>query len=300
MRKEFSRFFPANLQFFVCSILLTVSTLGVQRGMASDFHSPRTASLGGAGHAGPLLNDSIYLNPSFNSLLQAYSLSFNYGYYRGGHIEADGSESLHGHNLNLSIQDGRSELFQAGAGYTDREEIRYLHLGASKSFIQDWGVSLGGKFGFPKQYGLDRFQDATFSTSYILEDWVQSALIVDNIFETDAGKRQNNYREVILGTKFNLQSMILIYFDPHVFTGLPAGESAFGHETGIELVVAQDFFLRGGFFRNSTIPWQNARGRGWSLGMGWLAPRISLDYGMERANFPEHGTMHMFGMTIYF
>ena len=28
--------------------------------LATDYHSPRTAALGGAGRAGPLLNDSIY------------------------------------------------------------------------------------------------------------------------------------------------------------------------------------------------------------------------------------------------
>ena len=36
---------------------------------ASDYQSPRTAALGGAGHASPLLNDAIYLNPSFSSFM---------------------------------------------------------------------------------------------------------------------------------------------------------------------------------------------------------------------------------------
>ena len=46
--------------------------LGSAPGWAADFQSPRTAALGGAGHAAPMLNDAIYLNPSFVSFMPSY------------------------------------------------------------------------------------------------------------------------------------------------------------------------------------------------------------------------------------
>src|SRR5689334_537537 len=88
---------------------------------ASDFHSPRTAALGGAGHAGPLLNDAIYLNPSYASLLPAYSISANYVAFRGTETLPDDSHPYSGNNFNLSVQDGHTEAFQAGLGYTRRD-----------------------------------------------------------------------------------------------------------------------------------------------------------------------------------
>src|SRR4051812_23643954 len=68
---------------------------------ASDFHSPRTAALGGAGHAGPLLNDGVYLNPSFASFLPSYSVSGNLLLFHGPD-GPNGDPSYHGRNYNVS------------------------------------------------------------------------------------------------------------------------------------------------------------------------------------------------------
>src|SRR5690606_36618254 len=85
----------------------------------SDFHSPRSSALGGSGRAGPLLNDAITLNPSFCSFLPAYSFSANYSFYEGpGYQTPAGPNSHSGHVYNLSIQDGRTELLQAGVSLT--------------------------------------------------------------------------------------------------------------------------------------------------------------------------------------
>jgi hypothetical protein len=61
-----------------------------------------------------------------------------------------------------------------------------------------------------------------------------------------------------------------------------------------------DFFLRMGAFKNSMIPTQSAYGRGYGTGLGWVAPRIALDLGIERALEPRASTATTFGATIYF
>jgi hypothetical protein len=282
---------------------ISISALGLclnaQTAFSSDFQSPRTAGLGGAGHAAPMLTDSIYLNPSFTSLLHGYLGSFIYEYYKGGDQQPDGSHPIHGRVLNIAVQDGRSELFQAGVGYTVREDAKYLNFGASKALLHNLGVGLGGKFIFPNTGNGDKAQDFNISSTYVFNPWVQAALMADNLTNSDADHAQGLYREIILGTKINIQNLMLIYFDPHLAPDAPGSD--FGHETGIELAPMSDLFFRFGMFRASNVPeLQNARGRGFGFGVGWLAPRLSLDYALKRTLEPVVNNTHNFGMTVYF
>lgn len=259
---------------------------------ASDFHSVRTVGLGGAGHAGPTVNDAIVLNPSYGSLLKSYSMAFNYLWYK----ETDFS----GRQLNVSLQDGMSELFQAGVSYTQRGDANLLHLGASKAVVERVGVGLGGKMIFPKDGSRKLIRDATLSTSGIPTDWLQLVGVVDNLFQSDEGKERGFYREFILGTKVNVQGIVLLYFDPHYTPNLPSGDT-YGHELGAEFVLGSDFFLRLGMFRNSAVPMlAGARGRGFGFGLGWIGPRTSLDYGIQRVLEPVGATSHIVGLSVYF
>jgi hypothetical protein len=281
-------FFPA-LGLVLCALFAFPAS-------GSDFWSPRTAALGGAGHAGPLLNDAIYLNPSFVSLLPTYGISANYFTYSGTGGEDQGPR---GHGLNGSIQDGRSELFQAGAGYTIREDATMLHVGASKSAVQKTGLGAGGKFIFPKDGSRKMIADGTFSFTALPVDFLQVAAIVDNIVQSDEAKARGFFREYILGTKTNVQGIILLYFDPHLTPDDPVNAS-FGYEMGVEWPIMQDFFLRVGMYKNSNVAYANIRGRGYSFGFGWIAPRISLDYGFVRTVDPATFNGHVFGFTVYF
>lgn len=258
--------------------------LGTASGaLASDFHSPRTAALGGAGHAGPLLNDSIILNPSYTSFLPTYSLAGTYS---------------SGEGYNFSVQDGRTQLFQAGVSYTQRDALRMIQVGASRSIVKRLGFGVGGKF-YINRATNTMFHDAVFSTSGVISNWFQAAFIVDNLIQSEAGRAFGMYREFTLGTKFNIDRMLLLYFDPHLIPDSPNG-SEYGYEAGVEFVTFSDVFLRGGAFRNSRVPSQYAYGNGYGLGLGWVAPRLSLDYGVSRIIRPVHDTIHHVGMTIFF
>jgi hypothetical protein len=276
--------------------LLFLSVCTPLSAFASDFWSPRTAALGGAGHAGPLLNDAIYLNPSYTSLLPTYGFSGNYFTYAG-----TGGDDLppRGHGLNISIQDGRSELFQAGAGYTSRADGTMLHIGASKSAVQRTGLGLGGKFFFPSDGTRKMIADGSVSFTGLPYDFLQISAIVDNIVQSEDEKAHGFFREYTLGTKANLESILLLYFDPHLTPDDPVNNS-FGYEMGVEWPIMQDFFLRIGMFKNANVALANIRGRGYSFGFGWIAPRISLDYGFVRVVDPATFNGHVFGFTVYF
>jgi hypothetical protein len=259
--------------------------------LASDFQSPRTAALGGAGHAGPLLNDSIYLNPSYAAFLNAYSISGNYSW-------ANYQSGAYKYKIqNASIQDGRSELFQAGLAYTRRGDGNFIHLGTGKALIpKELGFGLGAKAYFPTGT-TTQVIDGTFSTSLFMSETFQSSLIVDNLRESQQEISYGLYREFTVGTKFNFQKLLLVYIDPHYVPDLGVGK--YGYEAGIELPLGSDIYLRGGMFRQSNIPTLDARGRGYGFGIGWIAPRMSLDYGVSRILEPLVGVAQVVGFTLF-
>ncbi len=267
--------------------------------LASDFQSPRTAALGGAGHAAPLLTDSIYLNPSFTSFLPAYLASVNYGVYKGGDTNPDGTQTVHGHILNAAVQDGRNEMFQAGVGMTIREDAKYFNIGASKALFQKFGVGLGGKYIIPNSGNGVKTQDFNASGTLAATNWATASFMVDNLVDSQGVQDQGLYREFILGTKFNIQNLMLIYLDPHYAPNAPG--SHFGYENGVELTPFKDLFLRAGMFRASNIPeLQNARGHGVGYGVGWVGPKLSLDYGLKRTLDPQVTNTHNVGVTFYY
>lgn len=279
----------AHLAIFA---LISLSLSGRVEG--ADYFSPRTASLGGSGHAAPLLNDAIYLNPAFGAFLPSSSLGLGWTSFKG--------DPEHGRNYNVSIQDGQSELFQAGVGYTQREDGAFVHLGAAKAAIRQLGIGIGGKYALASG-ALPAFQDATFSIAGVPLEWLTVSIIADNLLEGTKGKSRGFLREYTLGTKFNLMGIMIAYLDPH-YTPSRTSTRKHGWNGGLEFVMMKDLFLRGGLFKDSEIPFLNRPGRGFGYGLGWVGPRMSLDYGYMRVleGHPglAHVGSHQFGATLYF
>lgn len=256
---------------------------------ATDYHSPRSAGMGGAGHAAPILNDGIYMNPAMIAMLPAYSVSVS-------HESVSGPSNTEPQMLvqNASIQDGTNSLFAAGVGYTRKTYGREVNVGAATR-IQAYGVGIGGKFLFGSD-SRDSAQDAILSATGPVTDWLQSGLIVDNLFESGKTKSWNQYREIVVGLKANVQKILLLYVDPHVIPGKP-GDS-FGYEVGAELPLFSDLYFRGGWNKNSFQPALGAYGHGHGFGLGWAFPRISLDLAVTRTFEPARTNNLLFSVTI--
>lgn len=278
-------------------ILSCLLFLGCSVALASDYHSPRTAALGGASRANPILNDSLYLNPSFASFLPTYSLALGWSSYRG-------TPQYGGRAYNISILDGRSPLFQAGVGYTVKDGGANIHVAAAKAVLERMGVGVGAKFFMSRDRDVRSAQDLSFGVTYIPVESFQFALVGENLLGTDDGKSQNWSRSVVLGSQFNVMNIFSLMLDgrytPEVSTGTRAG-----YAVGVEFKVMSDFYLRGGTFQNMIVPFARAQGRGGSIGVGWIGPRISLDYALTRmlgspvAGIPP-ASAHQFSATMYF
>src|SRR5689334_16584986 len=119
-----------NMSFYfkrlsvILGVLLSAIALDSQ---ASDFQSGRTAALGRAGHAGPMLTDSIFINPDFISIVGTQSFSAAYSGYSSTDPNAAFGQAT-GRAYTLAVMDGQSELFQAGLAHTVRADANYVHV----------------------------------------------------------------------------------------------------------------------------------------------------------------------------
>ncbi len=271
------------IQLFLIFTLVS-SSYFAENATAVEYHSPRTLGLGGAGRATPLLNDAIYLNPSYASFAPVYSLSGSYT-----------SINPRGRNYHFSIQDSRTDLFQAGVGFTKREGDSAINIGASKLVVDRLGFGIGSKFIINDQT-KKMTSDFVFSTSYIGLQWMYSTFVIDNLFA-------NLDRTFYFGFKFIPTQNINIYLDPFYSPKYSGGNKA-GYHFGMEFGLLADFFFRIGKYQDGEIPYLNTRGNGFGLSFGWIGPKLNLDYALSRAIQTHRGdtltTVNSFAMTVFF
>jgi hypothetical protein len=223
-----------------------------------------------------MLTDAIYLNPAYASFVPTYSLSSGYTWFDAGR------------NYNVSVQDSRTELFQAGIGFTRREQNAVFNIGASKLAVEKLGFGLGMKVLIDDATKMTQ-TGLTFSTTFLLSDQFYAALIIDNLFESEAGRRLNLHRDFILGTKTQISREISLYFDPSYSPNYTAGKKA-GLATGVEFSLLADFYLRAGKFFDSEVVYLNTRGDGFGVGVGWIGPKVNFEYALHRVTLAHNGT----------
>jgi hypothetical protein len=287
-----------NFKYLTAAAAVSAGFSTINPIWAADYQSPRTAALGGAGHAGPIGTDGIYLNPSYVSLVPAYAVSTGYQMFNAGTVNPQGYSSTHGHDLNVSIQDGKTEQLQAGFGVTQSDEGRLFQVGVSKAAIPRLGVGVGAKFFIPSNPNYSFVREANVSASYAPMEWLQLSVLGDNLLESDGAKSQNLYRQFTVGSKINFQHSILVYADPHWTPNLPTG-STVGLEAGVEIVTFNDFFIRAGKYFSSYVPTTRTVGNGYGLGLGFLGGRTAIDYAFTSSSSSVPGTTHVFGVSLY-
>ncbi len=287
-----------KVMYFLRALFVFVLNFALSQSLVygSDFQSPHVMGLGGAGHATPILNDSIYLSPSFTSFNRYRALAANYLWHYSDPINSTDSQ-YKGQMYNVSILDGNPEsLFQAGVGFTKRGDASFIHIGASKSIIGRLGVGIGSKFIFPSGT-LSRYFDGTLSFSGLATAWLQASFNVDNLFESAA--QLGYFREYTLGTRFSIGEIVALYIDPH-WVPTNTDSNKFGYEAGLEFTILTDFYLRLGKFGNSVVPFQGIRADGFGAGVGWMGPKLSIDYGLSRPVSPIAAIAHSFGLSVFF
>jgi hypothetical protein len=274
-------------------ILTLLATLSLNAN-AVEYQSPRTLSLGGAGRGAPFLNDSIYLNPSFGSFQPIYAVAAGYNWFNN----SAGS----GRNYNASIQDSRTEMFQAGVAYTKREQSSAVNIGASKQLIAKLGVGIGTKTIIDNN-SSNLTTDFLISSSFLATRWMYASIIVDNMLDNESDHSRNLFRTFYIGLKFIPFDLVQIYVDPLYSPTYAAGKKA-GISAGVEITMLGDFYARAGRFIDGEVAYLNTRGEGYGLGLGYLGPKFHFDYAFNRVSsshlYTSKTSSNSVEMTVFF
>ncbi|MBU6374719.1 MAG: hypothetical protein KGQ59_01875 [Bdellovibrionales bacterium] len=236
----------------------------------------------------------MFQNPSFASFLPVYSWAADFKALGEGR----------GRVYNVSVMDGMSQFFQAAAAYTVRDELTAVHISASKKIHPRIAFGIAGKLFFSRNKGsIDNSKNINLSATGAPFDWFQLAFIADNLLTPSATSQLGLERELVLGTKFKASEKLLFYIDPRTRLGdglkIPSNPR-FGYEVGSEVAIFKDLFLRVGTFKNISHPDVQTKANGFAYGIGWIAPKISFDFAMERIRVPQDRSSLTSGMTIYF
>jgi hypothetical protein len=224
------------------------------------------------------------------AFLPAYSISGSLNKF-GGPNDAEPN----GRVLHASVIDGTNPMFQAGVGYSRKTYGREVHIATSAKVLPQYSAGVGVKLFFGSE-SRQSAHDVTLSSLGQPLSWLQTGITVDNLIEANQGKAWGRYREVTLGIKANIQKLLYLYFDPHLVPNKPG--SQYGYQAGAEIPVMNDFFLRGGVSRNSNQPHLGIYGKGYGFGFGWIFPRISVDFAIEKSVSPVETSGMLFSLTI--
>jgi hypothetical protein len=157
-------------------------------------------------------------------------------------------------------------------------------------------VGLGGKMRLGTG-GDPNLIDGSVSATYIVSPLLQLAFVADNVLETERKRERGLNRQFTVGTRFSIENIWIIYADPH-FT--PNVDNQFGLDVGMEFRMFPDLTFKIGHFRESQLPHLNQRGKGYSVGAGWVGPRLSLDLAIVRTLEPIATSSTVAGFTVFF
>jgi hypothetical protein len=261
---------------------------------APDFQSARTLSLGQGGRAGALLTDTITLNPSMLGFQPAIAMSGSLFWHKQG-------SSFRGYNGG--IIDGKNEYFSAGFSYTRGRQYNFFHLATAKKVLPWLSVGAHGKryssrsnTEMQSAKGVTGYDGGVSATLAFPKDYLPLPLTIaltsDNLLNKDGREESVGPRQIAVGGKTNIHDILLIYLDYLQY--MPKDTASYPKGTlGLELALSTDIFLRGSLF--------GFKERGWSGGIGWVGPKIALNYGYQRQTQPveNRGFSHGISMDIY-
>ncbi len=259
---------------------------------ALNYQSARTTSLAGAGRAGCLLTDTVTLNPSMLGLYEISALSGTLNWFRPA---AD--LSLY----NISVIDGTNPWFSAGLSFTRARKGDFIHLAVSKKI--DYWISVGAhakRFNIrtkdlpPNVQDYIRFDGGASVTVAIPKEWISTPVLVsltsDNLHHNEDAEKYLGPKEFGLSTKVNMKDLLLVYGDfiEHISTyygGYPM------YHAGAEISLGNELFVRGGMY--------GFRNTGWSIGGGWVGPKVGLNYGFQKQTSDAFEKLHTVTLDFY-
>lgn len=275
--------------FFTIAFLLPV----VARAEAD---SPVIQGLGGAGRGG-VARESLFSNPAAAAMLTNSSSFLIYEKPRIPALNAGGRY------FAIGAYDGENEVAKGAAGYIrsakarlengqqvyeDRSEYR---LSAARAWTDSVLAGVAMRY-ITKRVGVSesKFFQGDLGTIFPLYGSIRGGLTYENIIE----KIGEAPPAVGAGLQGALGDGMQLFVDAARLTkGESKGKTSWALAT--ELTMGGDFFLRLGRYSDAY-----RKLKGWSAGLSWVGPRITIDYAMKKSSGVPMERAHIFGLSVLF
>ncbi len=295
-------FFSVKAVFFFILLFSSNKTF-------ADFQTTTTLSLGGAGHASPLLTDAIYVNPAFLATTPITAGSVSYQKSQAYDFSAP----------QIAVLDGSQDaLFQAGIAGARMSFADTVHIAAAKKLGKKISAGIGSKLYFMKVPTFSRQLDFYASVAFSPNKYLLFSAMLDNIRQSIPGL--DLQRTLVLGSKICIGDNFALYADPQInlasedhkhFTeafkkswlsglGKFSSELVTGYAVAAEIVTFGDVLLRGGLFRNTYQATLQEHASGWGIGAGWIGPRIALHLASHYITNPQKVSTFSGQVSIFF
>jgi len=273
------------IQLLVC-LLLVGGTQTFQP--EYELRGAKPLGMGNAGHGLADDNSALDYNPAAMSSQQRYGVEALYQWLQD-------SQS----SFRASILDSKTSMVGTGISYV-RDQ---LETNGEKTETRDnyniaisFPVTPYAAFGVLLRF-LE-FQDKYLSTlGYgVIIKPASDYLTLGATFHDATpinGKNPGLMKRIATGISSRLGDAITIVADSEKETGSEARDET-DYSVGGEISLMQQFKLRGGYM------WRNIEGNNYyTLGIGWMAPRVSFDYGFRQNVREAQGQAHCVSLTIY-
>ncbi|MDC1174450.1 hypothetical protein OAT67_03605 [Bacteriovoracaceae bacterium] len=274
-------------------LLLCYNSFAINR--IPDFETTRIKSTGGAGVASVLMDESTTLNP-------APLAFFNVGSF---YMQKSGADStINDDSKSLSESDTISFIASDSQGSLNGS-ISYIKQKHRFSERQRWAASFSNPVGERSALGVgfrmttdtlsedgtsiqeEKYKQTIFGVTHALSESFTMGMVFVDPFRT---KPEDTI--AVLGFQYVFKSFISLMLDTGADYNNPLSETLL-YRAALQAKIFKDFYLRAGTFND-----KGKASKGTGAGIGWVQPRLVIDFGIKNTDLLENQRLAQTSETI--
>ncbi|MCT4642414.1 MAG: hypothetical protein N4A33_08970 [Bacteriovoracaceae bacterium] len=267
---------------FLILILFSISSFG----QIKPFMTTRMISTGGAGVASILSNESSILNPASIVFVPVTNFYYQRGTSKTTNASPNRSSiSDEGLDQIYLISDTSSQL-KGTLSYKSQSQNGFARKQYSSSVAALIGkqTSMGVIYHYTKDNLLgfeEKFHQATVGLTYIHSKKLTFGFRFHDPFKT---KKEESL--ITSGFQVRVFSSIL-YIQDFSFSPIYNMTDTLGSLSAIQLRAFKDIYLRFGKYND-----KNLKQDGFSYGISWIGPRLSVEYALMKGSYTENTNLN--------
>lgn len=250
-----------------------------------EYETTRLKSTAGTGVGSVLLTESAILNPAALPFFP-----FSTIYLQKGSVDmtgssdktmSDGAYSEASDSLGVIVADGSGNL-RGAASYLTQSEGKSSRKRVTAAMGKSVGKSssMGAIFRYTKDQNYspislttveENYQQLVFGATHVIESNFSVGVVVIDPFRSYLGDTR-----AIVGTQYVIKDILSLMLDLGVDYSNRTLSETLLYKAAMQVNFFSDLYLRAGLFEDNNI---SEKGNG--LGIGWIGPKLVLDFGLK-------------------